>query len=241
MANVTLNVTDNQGKATGTVDAPAEIFGFSAEEVQSRIPLIHQVVIAQLAAARQGTHATKTRGMVSGGGRKPWKQKGTGRARQGSIRAPQWYHGGTVFGPQPRDYSQRTPKKMKAAALKYVLSDRANAGHVAVVDFGVSEAPSTKAAVAALTPVTENKFTTVVLSRENVNEWLPFVTSRPFTRSSPISSTRTMWSPLSTWSSPRKASTLSSLRRLSRLQRRPDFHGRYSQARTRHHPQACRF
>ena len=151
MANVTLNVTDNQGKATGTVDAPAEIFGFSAEEVQSRIPLIHQVVIAQLAAARQGTHATKTRG---------------------SIRAPQWYHGGTVFGPQPRDYSQRTPKKMKAAALKYVLSDRANAGHVAVVDFGVSEAPSTKAAVAALTPVTENKFTTVVLSRENVNEWL---------------------------------------------------------------------
>ena len=172
MANVTLNVTDNQGKATGTVDAPAEIFGFSAEEVQSRIPLIHQVVIAQLAAARQGTHATKTRGMVSGGGRKPWKQKGTGRARQGSIRAPQWYHGGTVFGPQPRDYSQRTPKKMKAAALKYVLSDRANAGHVAVVDFGVSEAPSTKAAVAALTPVTENKFTTVVLSRENVNEWL---------------------------------------------------------------------
>ena len=108
MANVTLNVTDNQGKATGTVDAPAEIFGFSAEEVQSRIPLIHQVVIAQLAAARQGTHATKTRGMVSGGGRKPWKQKGTGRARQGSIRAPQWYHGGTVFGPQPRDYSQRT-------------------------------------------------------------------------------------------------------------------------------------
>ncbi|EKC65302.1 ribosomal protein L4/L1e [human gut metagenome] len=111
MANVTLNVTDNQGKATGTVDAPAEIFGFSAEEVQSRIPLIHQVVIAQLAAARQGTHATKTRGMVSGGGKKPWKQKGTGRARQGSIRAPQWYHGGTVFGPQPRDYSQRTPEE----------------------------------------------------------------------------------------------------------------------------------
>ena len=99
MANVTLNVTDNQGNATGTVEAPAEIFGFSAEEVQSRIPLIHQVVVAQRAAARQGTHATKTRGMVSGGGRKPWKQKGTGRARQGSIRAPQWYHGGTVFVP----------------------------------------------------------------------------------------------------------------------------------------------
>ena len=172
MANVTLNVTDNQGNATGTVEAPAEIFGFYAEEVQSRMPLIHQVVVAQLAAARQGTHATKTRANVSGGGKKPWKQKGTGRARQGSIRAPQWYHGGVVFGPQPRDYSQRTPKKMKAAALKYVLSDRANADRIAVVDFAVADAPSTKAAVAALTPITENKFTTVVLTRDNVNEWL---------------------------------------------------------------------
>ena len=124
MANVTLNVTDAKGQATGTVEAPEALFGVSAEDVQAHIPLIHQVVTAQLAAARQGTHATKTRGMVSGGGKKPWKQKGTGRARQGSIRAPQWYHGGTVFGPQPRDYSQRTPKKMKAAALRYALSDR---------------------------------------------------------------------------------------------------------------------
>lgn len=172
MANVTLNVTDAKGEAAGTVEVPGELFGHTAEEVQSRIPLIHQVVTAQLAAARSGTHATKTRGMVSGGGRKPWKQKGTRRARQGSTRAPQWYHGGTVFGPQPRDYSQRTPKKMKAAALRYVLSDRANAGRVAVVDFGITDTPSTKAAVAALTPVTENKFTTVVFSRENVNEWL---------------------------------------------------------------------
>ena len=172
MANVTLNVTDAKGANNGTVEAPAELFGISAEDVHAHIPLIHQVVIAQLAAARQGTHATKTRGMVSGGGKKPWKQKGTGRARQGSIRAPQWYHGGTVFGPQPRDYSQRTPKKMKAAALRYVLSDRANAGRVAIVDFGVSETPSTKAAIAALAPVTADKFTTVVLSRENINEWL---------------------------------------------------------------------
>ena len=172
MANVTLNVTDGKGQATGTVEAPEALFGVSAEDVQAHIPLIHQVVTAQLAAARQGTHATKTRGMVSGGGKKPWKQKGTGRARQGSIRAPQWYHGGTVFGPQPRDYSQRTPKKMKAAALRYVLSDRANAGRVVVVDFGVTDTPSTKAAIAALTPVTENKFTTVVFSRDNVNEWL---------------------------------------------------------------------
>ena len=172
MANVTLNVTDAKGAKTGTVEAPAEIFGFSAEEVRAHVPLIHQVVVAQLAAARQGTHATKTRANVSGGGKKPWKQKGTGRARQGSIRAPQWYHGGVVFGPQPRDYSQRTPKKMKAAALKYVLSDRANADRIAVVDFAVADAPSTKAAVAALTPITENKFTTGVLTRDNVNEWL---------------------------------------------------------------------
>ena len=143
MANVTLNVTDGKGQATGSVEAPAELFGHTADEVQAHVPLIHQVVVAQLAAARQG-----------------------------SIRAPQWYHGGTVFGPQPRDYSQRTPKKMKAAALRYVLSDRANAGRVVVVDFGVTDTPSTKAAIAALTPVTENKFTTVVFSRDNVNEWL---------------------------------------------------------------------
>lgn len=171
MANVTLNVTDAKGAVAGSVEAPVELFGISADEIATRVPLIHQVVTAQLAAARQGTHATKTRGMVSGGGKKPWKQKGTGRARQGSTRAPQWYHGGTVFGPQPRDYSQRTPKKMKAAALRYVLSDRANAGRIAVVDFGQLENPSTKAAVAALS-VTENKFTTVVLTREQVNEWL---------------------------------------------------------------------
>lgn len=172
MANVTFNVTDPQGQAAGTVEAPAELFGFSAEEVQSRIPLIHQVVNAQLAARRAGTHATKTRANVSGGGKKPWKQKGTGRARQGSIRAPQWYHGGVVFGPQPRDYSQRTPKKMKAAALKYILSDRANAGRVAVVEFGVSEKPSTKAAIAALKPVIGEKFATIALTRDQVNEWL---------------------------------------------------------------------
>lgn len=159
------------GQATGTVEAPAELFGISNEEIMAHVPLVHQVVVAQLAAARQGTHAVKNRGAVSGGGKKPWKQKGTGRARQGSIRAPQWYHGGVVHGPVPRKYDQRTPKKMKAAALRYVLSDRANAGRVAVVDFGIGETPSTKAAVAALS-LTENKFTTVVLSRDNVNEWL---------------------------------------------------------------------
>lgn len=172
MANVTLNVTDSKGNANGTVEAPAEIFGISNEDVLAHGPLVHQVVIAQLAAARQGTHAVKNRANVSGGGKKPWKQKGTGRARQGSIRAPQWVHGGVVHGPVPRKYDQRTPKKMKAAALRYVLSDRANAGRIAVVDFGIKDVPSTKTAVAALTPVTNNQFTTVVLSRENINEWM---------------------------------------------------------------------
>lgn len=172
MANVTLNVTDTKGKANGTVEAPAEIFGISNEDVLAHGPLVHQVVVAQLAAARQGTHAVKNRANVSGGGKKPWKQKGTGRARQGSIRAPQWVHGGVVHGPVPRKYDQRTPKKMKAAALRYALSDRANAGRIAVVDFGIKDVPSTKAAVAALTPVTNNQFTTVVLSRENINEWM---------------------------------------------------------------------
>ena len=172
MANVTLNVTDTLGNANGTVEAPAEIFGISNEDVLAHGPLVHQVVIAQLAAARQGTHAVKNRANVSGGGKKPWKQKGTGRARQGSIRAPQWVHGGVVHGPVPRKYDQRTPKKMKAAALRYVLSDRANAGRIAVVDFGIKDVPSTKTAVAALTPVTNNQFTTVVLSRENINEWM---------------------------------------------------------------------
>lgn len=170
MANVTLNVTDTKGNANGTVEAPAEIFGISNEDVLAHGPLVHQVVIAQLAAARQGTHAVKNRANVSGGGKKPWKQKGTGRARQGSIRAPQWVHGGVVHGPVPRKYDQRTPKKMKAAALRYALSDRANAGRIAIVDFGIKDVPSTKAAVAALTPVTKDQFTTVVLSRENINE-----------------------------------------------------------------------
>ena len=172
MANVTLNVTDNKGQAAGSIEAPADFFGFTAEEVEQHVPLIHQVVVAQLAAARQGTHAVKNRAKVSGGGRKPWKQKGTGRARQGSIRAPQWYHGGVVHGPVPRDYSQRTPKKMKAAALRYILSDRANAGHIGVIDFGGIETPSTKTAVTALNAVSSNQFTTVVFSRDNINEWL---------------------------------------------------------------------
>src|SRR3712207_3809631 len=125
---LTVDLVDPQGTTVGTADLPVEVF-----DVQTNVPLIHQVVVAQLAAARQGTHDTKTRGEVRGGGRKPYKQKGTGRARQGSIRAPQFTGGGIVHGPTPRDYSQRTPKKMKAAALRGALSDRARHGRVHVV------------------------------------------------------------------------------------------------------------
>jgi large subunit ribosomal protein L4 len=132
------------------VTLPAEIF-----DAKVNVPLIHQVVVAQEAAARQGTHATKTRGEVRGGGKKPYRQKGTGRARQGSLRAPQFTGGGVVHGPHPRSYEQRTPKKMKAAALRGALSDRARHGRVHVVASLVDgETPKTKAALTALTAVT---------------------------------------------------------------------------------------
>jgi large subunit ribosomal protein L4 len=150
------------------VDLPAEIF-----DAKVNIPLIHQVVVAQQAAARQGTHATKTRGNVRGGGRKPYKQKGTGRARQGSTRAPQFAGGGVVHGPQPRDYSQRTPKKMKAAALRGALSDRAREGRIHVVDTLVSgEVPSTKAALKALTGLADRRNFLLVLERSDALTWL---------------------------------------------------------------------
>ena len=153
---------------TVNVELPAEIFG-----VEPNIPLIHQVVVAQQAAARQGTHATKTRGEVRGGGKKPYKQKGTGRARQGSTRAPQFAGGGTVHGPQPRKYDQRTPKKMKAAALRGALSDRAAAGRIHVVESLVAGAkPSTKDAVAALNTITQNRRQLVVLERDDAVTWL---------------------------------------------------------------------
>jgi large subunit ribosomal protein L4 len=150
------------------VDLPAEIF-----DVEVNVPLIHQVVVAQQAAARQGTHATKTRGEVRGGGRKPYKQKGTGRARQGSTRAPQFAGGGTVHGPQPRKYDQRTPKKMKAAALRGALSDRARNDRIHVVDSLISaDTPSTKAALAALATVSERSKFLVVLERTDTVTWL---------------------------------------------------------------------
>jgi len=150
------------------VDFPAEIF-----DAATNIPLIHQVVVAQQAAARQGTHATKTRGEVRGGGRKPYKQKGTGRARQGSTRAPQFAGGGVVHGPQPRSYDQRTPKKMKAAALRGALSDRARAGRIHVVDGLVSgDKPSTRLAVDALNGISEGRRQLVVLERDDALTWL---------------------------------------------------------------------
>jgi large subunit ribosomal protein L4 len=136
--------------ARPAAELPAEIF-----DAKVNVPLIHQVVVAQQAAARQGTHATKNRGAVRGGGKKPYRQKGTGRARQGSTRAPQFTGGGVVHGPQPRSYAQRTPKKMKAAALRGALSDRARHGRVHVVASLVEgDTPRTKQAVAALAAVT---------------------------------------------------------------------------------------
>ncbi|MCC3272711.1 50S ribosomal protein L4 [Arthrobacter zhangbolii] len=146
-----------------TVEFPAEIF-----DVQTNVPLLHQVVVAQLAAARQGTHKTKTRAEVSGAGRKPFKQKGTGRARQGSIRAPHMTGGGVVHGPTPRDYSQRTPKKMKAAALRGALSDRARNGRIHVLETLVAgTTPSTKDALSALRSVSDRKNLLVVIERAN--------------------------------------------------------------------------
>jgi large subunit ribosomal protein L4 len=162
-----VDIRTPDGSGAGSVELPAEIF-----DVQTNIPLIHQVVVAQLAAARSGTHKAKTRGEVAGGGRKPYKQKGTGRARQGSVRAPQFAGGGVVHGPQPRDYSQRTPKKMKAAALRGVLSDRAREGRIGVVsDFGTGDTPSTKAALSILSEWLDEGRVLVVLSRDEESAW----------------------------------------------------------------------
>jgi large subunit ribosomal protein L4 len=162
--NLTLDVLDAAGKKVDTVDLPAEIFA-----VQTNVPLIHQVVVAQLAAARQGTHSTKRRGEVRGGGKKPYRQKGTGRARQGSTRAPQFVGGGIVHGPKPRDYSQRTPKKMIAAALRGALSDRARHARIHVLSGVVSgDVPSTKAAAAALNGISDRKNLLLVIDRADL-------------------------------------------------------------------------
>ena len=158
-----VDVIDLKGKKEGSVVLPGSIF-----DVPTNIPLMHQVAVAQLAAARQGTHATKTRGEVAGGGKKPFRQKGTGNARQGSIRAPHFTGGGIVHGPQPRDYDQRTPKKMKQGALRSALSDRARADRIHVVTaLFEGDKPSTKAALAALRAIVEDRQALVVLERGN--------------------------------------------------------------------------
>jgi len=159
----TIDVLDASGVKSGSVELPAAIF-----DVETNVPLIHQVVTAQLAAARQGTHKTKNRGEVRGAGRKPFKQKGTGRARQGSIRAPQMTGGGIVHGPQPRDYSQRTPKKMIAAALLGALSDRARGARVHVVEGFVADTISTKVALELLSTISSSKHVLVVIDRDDL-------------------------------------------------------------------------
>ncbi|AWB89997.1 50S ribosomal protein L4 [Homoserinimonas hongtaonis] len=158
-----IDVIDVKGKKVGSVDLPAETF-----DVQTNVPLIHQVVVAQRAAARQGTHNTLRRGEVSGAGRKPFKQKGTGRARQGSIRAPQMKGGGIVHGPHPRDYSQRTPKKMIAAALRGALSDRARGERIHVIEsLALGDVPSTKSVVELLSSIATSKHVLIVLERDD--------------------------------------------------------------------------
>jgi large subunit ribosomal protein L4 len=164
-----VEVKSPEGTAGGSVELPPHVF-----DVAANVPLMHQVVVAQLAAARQGSHDTKTRGEVRGGGKKPYRQKGTGRARQGSTRAPQFAGGGVVHGPTPRDYSQKTPKKMKAAALRGALSDRARAGLVHVVSGVVTgDTPSTKAARTALANVVGGAARVLaVVGREDQVGWL---------------------------------------------------------------------
>ncbi|MDT0456208.1 50S ribosomal protein L4 [Streptomyces sp. DSM 41527] len=163
----TIDILSPAGDKAGSVELPSEIF-----DAKVSVPLIHQVVVAQLAAARQGTHKTKTRGEVRGGGKKPYRQKGTGRARQGSTRAPQFAGGGIVHGPVPRDYSQRTPKKMKAAALRGALTDRARNSRIHVVSGVVEGDISTKAAKALLGKVSERKNVLLVAERSDEAAWL---------------------------------------------------------------------
>lgn len=164
----TIDILSPAGEKTGTsVELDPAIF-----DVQVSVPLIHQVVVAQLAAARQGTHKTKTRGEVRGGGKKPYRQKGTGRARQGSTRAPQFTGGGVVHGPVPRDYSQRTPKKMKAAALRGALSDRARHSRIHVVSGVVEGDASTKAARTLFGRISERRNLLLVVERSDEAAWL---------------------------------------------------------------------
>ncbi|MEI8066966.1 MAG: 50S ribosomal protein L4 [Actinomycetes bacterium] len=162
---LTVDIKNAEGKTTGSIDLPASVF-----DAQTNVPLIHQVVVAQLAAARAGTAKAKTRAEVSGTGKKPFKQKGTGRARQGSSRSPLQRHGGVSHGPVPRKYDQRTPKKMIAAALRGVLSDRQREDRIHVIET-VATAPTTKGAIAAVRQFSDRKNVLVVLSRSEDIAW----------------------------------------------------------------------
>lgn len=167
MASLTMKSAT--GKDSGKVDLADEIFGIEPNE-----PVMHQVVTAQLAARRSGTQSTKTRAEVAGGGAKPWRQKGTGRARQGSIRSPQWRGGGVALGPKPRSYKQKTPKKMVRLALRSALSDRASEGKVIVVDSWSFDAPKTSDAVAILNALGVEGRALVVIESDDKNTWLSF-------------------------------------------------------------------
>ena len=163
-----IDIRTPEGETAGTADLPETVF-----DVQTNVPLIHQVVVGQMAAARQGTHHAESRGEVRGGGRKPYKQKGTGRARQGSTRAPQFAGGGTVHGPTPRKYDQRTPKKMKAAALRGALSDRARHERVHVITgFVTGDVPSSKTAAATVRSLTSRPNVLAVVERADRTAWL---------------------------------------------------------------------
>jgi large subunit ribosomal protein L4 len=164
-----VDVRDQTGESAGSVELDEAVFG-----IQPNVPVMHQVVTAQLAARRGGTQSTKTRAEVAGGGSKPWRQKGTGRSRQGSTSSPQWRGGGVALGPKPRSYRQRTPKKMVALALRSALSDRASDGKVVVVDGWSFDQPSTKAAVAALRTLEVDGRVLVVLATDDRNAWLSF-------------------------------------------------------------------
>ena len=165
----TITMKTPAGADAGSLDLDANTFG-----IEPNVPVMHQVVTAQLAARRAGTQSTKTRAEVSGGGRKPWKQKGTGRARQGSTRSPNWVGGGIALGPKPRSYAQKTPKKMIKLALRSALSDRASEGHVIVVEDWNFDVPSTKGAIAALKALGVEGRALIVLTRADVEAWKSF-------------------------------------------------------------------
>jgi large subunit ribosomal protein L4 len=164
-----VDVRDQAGKTAGSVELDEAVFG-----IPPNVPVMHQVVTAQLAARRGGTQHTKTRAEVAGGGSKPWRQKGTGRSRQGSTNSPQWRGGGVALGPKPRSYRQRTPKKMVQLALRSALSDRAADGKVVVLDEWSFDQPSTKAAVAALAKLEVDGRVLVVLGADDRTAWLSF-------------------------------------------------------------------